>query len=222
MAFSQAGFHESTAIVLLDSGTVQLSGALGKVVWGRTHSSVQRRRSRACGDAAASFEPRATSHEPRDKTGKGTSSTRADSASQKRSGFSRRGQLLRPSLGCNSFEINGVNVPEMGLVSRREGTPLPPSISGIIELAENRKLNLGAQSLVGKILMSKNLPIALPGSIPGTGRMRSPPTFTASTMIARLRGCAQGQMSHAPVEKKALRGKLCPVVELPHSSQNRA
>jgi hypothetical protein len=33
--------------------------------------------------------------------------------------------------------------------------------------------------------------------------MRSPPTVTASTMIARLRGCAQGQMSHAPVEKES-------------------
>ena len=79
--------------------------------------------------------------------------------------------------------------------------PPSPSISGIIEFGENRKLNLGVQSLAGKILMSKNLAFALPGSIPGTGRMRSLPTVTASTMIARLRGCAQGQMSHAPVEK---------------------
>ena len=30
----------------------------------------------------------------------------------------------------------------------------------------------------------------------------SPPTVAASTMIARLRGCAQGQMSHGTVEKK--------------------
>jgi hypothetical protein len=34
-------------------------------------------------------------------------------------------------------------------------------ISGIIEIAGNRKLNLGAQSLAGKILMSKNLAFAL-------------------------------------------------------------
>jgi hypothetical protein len=100
----------------------------------------------------------------------------------------------------------------MGLAARGEGTP-SPSISGIIQLAGDYKLNLGAQSLAGKILISKGLPIVLAGSIPATGRMRSPPTVTASTMIARLRGCAQGQMSHAAVEKKALRGqpveKLC-------------
>ena len=59
--------------------------------------------------------------------------------------------------------------------------------------------------------MSKNLTIALMESIPGTGRMRSLPAVTASTMIARLRGCAQGQMSHAPVEKTGtapLRAKI--------------
>jgi hypothetical protein len=51
-------------------------------------------------------------------------------------------------------------VPEMGLAARREGTP-SPSISGIIELAGNLKLNLGAQSLAGKILTAKNLCFAL-------------------------------------------------------------
>jgi len=35
--------------------------------------------------------------------------------------------------------------------------------------------------------------------------MGSSATVTASTMIARLRGCAQGQMSHGTVEKKELR-----------------
>jgi hypothetical protein len=44
----------------------------------------------------------------------------------------------------------------MGLAACREGTP-SPSISGIIELAGDCKLNLGAQSLTGKILISKNL-----------------------------------------------------------------
>jgi hypothetical protein len=35
--------------------------------------------------------------------------------------------------------------------------------------------------------------------------MRSSATVTASTMIARWRGCAHGQMSHETVEKKELR-----------------
>ncbi|HWI69685.1 MAG TPA: hypothetical protein VNS88_15130 [Nitrospiraceae bacterium] len=50
--------------------------------------------------------------------------------------------------------------------------------------------------------------------------MRVPPTVTASTMIAQLRRCAQGQMSHAVVvEKKELRGQPVGEIvpeELPH------
>jgi len=37
--------------------------------------------------------------------------------------------------------------------------------------------------------------------------MRCPRTVTASTMIARLGGCAQGQMSQAHVEKERVRAQ---------------
>ncbi len=56
------------------------------------------------------------------------------------------------------------------------GTPPPRSI-GIIGLAENRKIIQGAQSLTGKILMSKNLTfpnhLHLSGSAPGCVTVRS-------------------------------------------------
>jgi hypothetical protein len=106
----------------------------------------------------------------------------------------------------SSENNSGFAVPETGLASGREGYPLP-SISGIIEFAGNRKLILGAQSLTGTILMSKDSSIALAqiNSQNGTDAL----SVTASTTIARVRGCAQGQMSHVAVEKKELRGKLC-------------
>ena len=90
------------------------------------------------------------------------------------------------------FRTNsGFGVPETGLASRREGAP-SPSISGIIEFGENRKLNLGVQSLAGKILMSKSLQAQAWGQIPTMGTNATLRTVSASTMITDWESAAQG------------------------------
>jgi hypothetical protein len=79
--------------------------------------------------------------------------------------------------------------------------PLPLRYIAIIDLAENRDLIHGAQSLAGKILVSKNLAAERWKRSSKTGRMRSQRTVTASVMIARLDYSRQGQMSQRSVEK---------------------
>jgi hypothetical protein len=64
-----------------------------------------------------------------------------------------------------------------------------------MELGGNCDLIYGAQSLTGKILMSKNLRGEFPLREARNRTIRSRRTVTASTMIARLRWRAQGQMS---------------------------
>ena len=65
------------------------------------------------------------------------------------------------------------------------GGPPPHRSIGIIELAGNRLQYLAAQSVTGKILMSKNLGNHYRGTnSPRTGPLRSPRTVTASVMIA--------------------------------------
>ena len=68
--------------------------------------------------------------------------------------------------------------------------PPPPRSTGIIELAGNREKIYGAQSLAGKILISKNLEAELAGTQSQNGTTRGLRTVTASTMIAdwSLRG----------------------------------
>ena len=65
------------------------------------------------------------------------------------------------------------------------GVPPPPSISGIIELAGNRKLNPGAQSLAAKILLSKNLHFMVAGYVLLIGR-DALSAQTASTRITHF------------------------------------
>ncbi len=65
-------------------------------------------------------------------------------------------------------------------------SPSPRSI-GIIGLAGKCDLIYGAQSLAGKILMSKNLQGEFPMREAQDGTIRSRRTVTASIMIARLR-----------------------------------
>jgi len=184
-------------------------------VWGRTHSSVQRRRSRACGDAAASFEPRATR-----KTGKGTSSTRADSASKK-----IRLQPLRTAaptiVGCNFFEINGVNVPEMGLAACRKGTPSPLDlwnhpVSGRSQIKSWRSITCG-QNLDLKRFTHRARGV---NSHNGTDALSAHRHgLDDDRKIAGL--CARSDVT-CSCGKRKLRSRFCPSVELPHSSQERA
>jgi hypothetical protein len=51
-------------------------------------------------------------------------------------------------------------VPFLGIRWGVRGIPPPPGSIGIINLRENVKLNLGAQSVAGKILISKSLGVA--------------------------------------------------------------
>src|SRR5271156_1380620 len=69
---------------------------------------------------------------------------------------------------------------------QRSRYPLPPPSTGIIELAGNSRQNPHDKGVRYHNLESKGL---------RSGRLRLRRTVTASTMIARLRGCAQGQMS---------------------------
>ena len=59
----------------------------------------------------------------------------------------------------------------------------------------------------GQNLDVKELTLRARGINSRSGTKASSPTVTASTMIARLQGCAQGQMSHSHVEKKSLRAQ---------------
>jgi hypothetical protein len=65
-------------------------------------------------------------------------------------------------------------------------TPLPPRSIGIMGLGEIRPQNLAAQSVTGKILITKNL----------DSRRRPNAERYRELMIDFLAGCAQGQMSH--------------------------
>jgi hypothetical protein len=80
-------------------------------------------------------------------------------------------------------------------------SPLPLGSIGIIELAENRQMIYGAQSLAGKILMPKNLRSQQWGQIPTMGTNATLRTVSASTMITDGESAAQGQMSQGDVEK---------------------
>ena len=70
------------------------------------------------------------------------------------------------------------------------GYPLPPRYIGIKGLGENRPQNLGAQSVTGKILVTKNLALASSSS---ARRCRV-------AMIRQFGDCAQGQMSQGVVD----------------------
>ncbi len=76
----------------------------------------------------------------------------------------------------------------MGLLAVSGGTPSPRHIR-IIELARNHEIIYGAQSLAGKILMSKNLRSWNSRTdVPKWGRMRSLRTVTASTIMTDSHG----------------------------------
>ncbi|MGA8526322.1 MAG: hypothetical protein WB629_09590, partial [Candidatus Sulfotelmatobacter sp.] len=83
-------------------------------------------------------------------------------------------------------------LPETGGFALPGYTPPPPGCIGIIALARKSELIYGAQSLAGKILMSKNLQVEILVAQAPNGTMRSLRTVTASIMIARLGGWAQG------------------------------
>jgi hypothetical protein len=69
--------------------------------------------------------------------------------------------------------------------------PTPRSIA-IIELAGNREIIYGAQSLTGKILISKSLRAKSWGQIPKMGTNATLRTVSASTMITDWESAAQG------------------------------
>jgi hypothetical protein len=82
------------------------------------------------------------------------------------------------------------------------GTPSPSAQSlGIIVLGENRKTDYRAQSLAGKILMSKNLEGEIAGIVPERDNA-APRTVASSPIIAQLKtsvkvgchtvGCGKG------------------------------
>jgi hypothetical protein len=70
--------------------------------------------------------------------------------------------------------------------SQKPRCPLPPPLTGIIELARNSRQNPHSKEVRYHNIENKRLTV---------WRFRLLRTVTASTMIARLRGCAQGQMS---------------------------
>ena len=84
-----------------------------------------------------------------------------------------------------NLQIFSLRNSENGTACSSGGYPPPPRISGIIELAGNRKLNLAPQSLRGKILVSKNLVAAAEEQGFKTVRSALRRTVTASTMSAR-------------------------------------
>ncbi len=80
----------------------------------------------------------------------------------------------------------------VGLARKNRGTPLPPPLTGIIELARNSRQNPHGKGVRYHNIENKWLTV---------WRFRLLRTVTASTMIARLRHCAQGQMSQMGVWK---------------------
>jgi hypothetical protein len=90
----------------------------------------------------------------------------------------------------------------MGLACESGGYP-SPRFFGISDLAESSKLIYGAQSLTGKILMSKNLGAGALERGSKLEQMRgSLRPVSASTMMAQASCGPQGQMSHGAVEKR--------------------
>jgi hypothetical protein len=73
-----------------------------------------------------------------------------------------------------------------GLLAKTEVPPPPSPLTGIIELARNSRQNPLGKGVRYHNIENKRLTVWL---------FRLLRTVTASTMIARLRGCAQGQMS---------------------------
>src|SRR5579864_3544912 len=129
---------------------------------------------------------------------------------------------LRPSLGCKFLrEKMAQAFPKWDWLPVGRAPP-PPSISGIIQLAGDHKLNLGVQSLAGKILISKGLPIVFSAlnSHNGTDALSARRHgLDDDRKIAGL--CARSDVTCA-CGKRKLRSRFCPSLELPHSSQERA
>ncbi|MGB7075338.1 MAG: hypothetical protein WBD68_22300, partial [Candidatus Sulfotelmatobacter sp.] len=73
---------------------------------------------------------------------------------------------------------------------------------GIIELARNSRQNPHGKGVRYHNIENKRLTVS---------RFRPLRTVTASTMIARLRGCAQGQMSQWGVESRLPALRLAPL-----------
>jgi hypothetical protein len=76
------------------------------------------------------------------------------------------------------------------------GYPPSPRISGIIELAENRKIIYGLQQLAGKILSPVGLRLKI---CPSNSRNFHATRFRCGD-DPLIRFCAQGQMSHRAVD----------------------
>ena len=107
-------------------------------------------------------------------------------------------KLVEPVEVCLKIISVEADLPEVDfpVSARHQNGGVPPSPSprslGIIDLEGKCDLIYGAQSLAGKILMSKNLQAGILKMKAQNGTVHFLPTVTASTMIAHGMGCAQG------------------------------